>query len=171
MIYVWLVFLLILNLCWLGLVIFYLPGNWLIVISTSLFAWWQWDEGVFSIATLVVITLLAALGELVEFFSGMGGARTAGSGWLGALAAIGGAFAGAIAGTIMIPIPVVGTLIGTCGGAAFATWFFETAAGKKGPEPVRSGVGAGVGVFIGTMVKFMIGSLIWFIVAVAASWP
>ena len=31
--------------------------------------------------------------------------------------------------------------------------------------------GAGVGVFIGTMVKFMIGSLIWFIVAVAAFWP
>jgi len=44
-----------LNAAWLLVVVFGLPGNWLIVISTCLFAWWRWDEGVFSIYTLIAI--------------------------------------------------------------------------------------------------------------------
>jgi len=52
MFYFWMTLLLLLNTVWLILVPFALPGNWLIVITTSLFAWWQWENGVFSIFTL-----------------------------------------------------------------------------------------------------------------------
>jgi len=45
MIYVWLSMLILLNACWLMLVLFTLPGNWLMVASTCLFAWWKWDDG------------------------------------------------------------------------------------------------------------------------------
>jgi len=49
MLYFWLTLLVILNAFWLALVPFALPGNWLIVITTSLFAWWQRENNVFSI--------------------------------------------------------------------------------------------------------------------------
>ena len=66
--YLLLILLILLNAVWLVLVIFGLPGNWLIVISTALFAWWRWDDGVFSIYTLIILVVLAVLGEVLEFF-------------------------------------------------------------------------------------------------------
>ena len=96
MIYVWLVILILFNACWLMLVPFTLPGNWLMIITTVLFAWWQRDSGVFSIYTLAAITALAVVGEILEFLGGMGGARKAGASWRGSLGAIIGAIVGAI---------------------------------------------------------------------------
>ena len=171
MIYIWLILLIGLNTCWLGLVVFALPGNWLIVISTGLFAWWRWEDRVFSIYVLIAITLLAVLGEVVEFFGGAGGAKKSGAGWLGTFGALGGAVTGAILGTFLIPIPFLGTLIGGCVGGGLGAWGLEIMGGKKMDESVRSGVGAGVGVLFGTTAKLAIGVIIWFVVAVAAFWP
>ncbi len=105
MVYLWSILLILVNAFWLLFVLFGLPGNWLIVISSCLFAWWRAEDGVFSIHTLFAITALAVLGELVEFFGGMGGAKKAGAGWRGALGALLGAVTGAILGTFAIPIP------------------------------------------------------------------
>ena len=167
MIYFQVILLLVLNAFWLGLVFFALPGNWLVVISTALFAWWRWEDGVFSICTLIAITVLATIGEIVEFFAGMGGAKKAGAGWRGAFAAVAGALVGAIFGTFFIPIPFLGTLFGACLGAGLLTMTVERRLGKEMRASVRSGFGAGLGVFIGTGSKFLIGVLIWIIVAVA----
>ena len=79
MIYIWLTTLVIFNGCSLLLVLFSLPGNWLIVSATGLFAWWKWDEGIFSIYTLIAIAVLAVIGEIIEFFAGVGGAKKAGA--------------------------------------------------------------------------------------------
>jgi uncharacterized protein len=171
MIYVWIVILLMLNACWLLGVLFTLPGNWLMIITTALFAWWRWDDGIFGIAILVTIAMLGLIGEVIEFFAGAGSARRAGAGWGGALAAIGGMIAGAILGTFLIPIPIAGTLLGACIGAGLATWSVERLSGKAHDKSVKSGVGAGVGVFVGTTTKFLIGCLIWLIIAIAAFWP
>ena len=111
MLYVWLIILPLLNACWLGLVFFALPGNWLIILTTTLFAWWWWEERVFSIYVLAAIIILAGLGEVIEFFAGMGGAKRAGAGRRGAIGALAGAVAGAIVGTLTIPVPFVGTVI------------------------------------------------------------
>ena len=128
-------------------------------------------EGVFSIWTLVFITVLAVIGEIVEFFAGMAGARKAGAGWKGAFGALLGAITGAIAGTFVIPVPFLGTLIGAASGAGLATWLIEHSGGKQSHESVRSGMGAGVGVFLGTGAKVAIGALIWLIIAFSAFWP
>ena len=170
MIYFWATILVLVNAVWWGLTFFALPGNWLMIISAGLLAWWKWDEGVFSIYTLIAITVLAAAGEVIEFFAGIGGAKKAGAGWLGALGALAGAVMGAIAGTFMIPIPFLGTLIGACAGAGLGTWAIEHLGGKKMEDSVRSGVGAGVGVFVGTAGKVAIGVVIWLIIAIAAFW-
>jgi hypothetical protein len=168
MIYVYVVFLLILNACWLAGVLFALPGNWLMVITTVLFGWWRWDDGIFGVAVLVAVALLALVGEAVEFFAGAGSAKKAGAGWAGALAAIGGMICGALFGTFLIPVPVLGTLLGACAGAGLATWGVERLSGKAHDKSVKSGLGAGVGVVVGTTTKFLIGCLIWLIIAIAA---
>ena len=168
MLYAWLVCLVVLNGFWWALTFYALPGNWLIVISTCFFAWWQWDKGLFSLPTLVIITILAVLGEIIEFLSGMGGAKKAGAGKRGALGAILGAVAGAILGTVLLPIPFLGTLIGACAGAAAGTILLEMKGGKKIEDTVRLGLGAGLGVLYGTGSKLLIGIIICIIVAVAA---
>ncbi|MHC4926043.1 MAG: DUF456 domain-containing protein [Planctomycetota bacterium] len=152
------------------MILFTLPGNWLMVITTALFAWWQWDRGVFGWPVLAAITVLALIGELIEFFAGAGGAKKAGAGWWGALAAIGGAFLGAIIGTGVIPVPIFGTLLGACFGAGLATWIAERACGKEHDDSVKSGVGAGTGVLVGTLSKFAVGCLIWLVITIAVFW-
>ena len=153
------------------LVLFALPGNWLIVISTCLFAWWRAEDGVFSIYTLIAIVVLATLGELFEFFGGIGGARKAGAQWWGSFGALGGAISGAVLGTFLIPILLFGTLIGACVGAGTGACLFELAAGRQMKDSARSGLGAGIGELLGITIKINLGFIIWAIVAVAAFWP
>lgn len=171
MLYLWAIILVLLNSLWLTLVVFGLPGNWLIVISTCLFAWWRAEDGVFSIYTLLIITVLAILGELVEFFGGMTGAKKAGAGWRGSIGALIGAVTGAVIGTFLIPIFFLGTLLGACVGAGLGALALELTCGRELAHSIRSGVGAGLGEFFGITSKFVLGCLIWLIVAVAAFWP
>ena len=169
--YLWSILLILLNVVWLGLVIFGLPGNWLIIISTALFAWWRWDDAVFSIYTLIFITGLAVLSELVEFLGGMGGAKKEGAGFRGSDGALIGALTGAVIGTFLIPVLFLGTLLGACIGAGIGAWGLELSGGRKMQDSVRYGMGAGLGEFLGITSKFIIGVLIWLIVAVAVFWP
>lgn len=171
MLYLFSTILALLNAVWLVLVLFGLPGNWLIVISTWLFALWRWDEGIFSIYTLVAIAVLAIVGELFEFFGGMHGAKKAGASWPGSIAALAGAIMGAILGTFLIPILFLGTLLGACIGAGLGAWALEFSRGKKMEQSVRYAVGAGLGEFLGISSKFALGIVIWFVVAMAAFWP
>ncbi len=141
------------------------------IMTTCLFAWWKWDNRLFSWPLLIAITALALIAELIEFFAGAGGAKKAGAGWLGAGAAILGALVGAVAGTFIIPVPIFGTMFGACLGAGLCTWLVERTTGKEQDASVRSGVGAGTGVLIGTISKFCIGCLIWLLITIAAFWP
>ena len=88
MLYFWLAILTVCNTVWLGLTFLALPGNWLMVITTCLFAWLLADEQVFSVYTLLVITGLALTGELVEFIAGRTSAKKAGASGRGARGAL-----------------------------------------------------------------------------------
>jgi uncharacterized protein YqgC (DUF456 family) len=171
MVYVWIFLLLLLNAFCLLLVLFALPGNWLMLVLTCLFAWWRWEEGVFSIYTLIAIGILATLGELFEFFGGMGGARKAGARWFGAFGALLGAIIGAVVCTFLIPILMLGTVIGACVGAGIGALVFEMAAGRRMEESARSGLGASLGELVGITIKISLGFVIWVIIAFAAFWP
>ena len=171
MLYLLLVLLILLNVIWLALVLFGLPGNWLIVTSTCLFAWWRWEDGVFSIYTLIVIAVLAGLGELFEFLGGMRGAKRAGASRQGSIAALAGAIAGAILGTFMIPVLFLGTVLGACIGAGLGSWAVEISRGRKMEESVRCAIGAGLGELLGITAKVAAGIIIWLTVVVAAFRP
>jgi uncharacterized protein YqgC (DUF456 family) len=175
MTYLWASLLVLLNAVWLVTVIAGLPGTWLMVVCTTLLAWWKWGDaetgqpGMFSLATLITIVVLAAIGEIAEFFTGVVGTKQAGGTRRGAIGALIGGFVGAIVATPFIP--PLGTLIGACGGACLGAWGLELSGGRKMAESAKSGIGAGVGTFAGRMVKLVVGIAIWLIVAVAAFWP
>jgi len=171
MIYLWASLLIVVNLFWLVLTALTLPGNWMMVATTALVAWWQWDEGMFSPWTLGALVVLAAGAEVLEFVSSAVGVRKAGGTRWGGVGSLLGALAGAVAGTILIPIPVVGSLVGVCLGACAGAWGFEAACGRSQKQSLRAGVGAGVGRLIATVLKLAVGVVIWIVVAVAAFWP
>ncbi len=163
------VVLVVLNACWLFLVVLGLPGTWLMVLTTALLAWWQ--GGLFSVYTLIVLALLALIGEVIEFFAGVAGTRQAGGSRWSAVGAVIGGLIGGIVGTGAIPIPLVGSLIGACAGAAIGAFSIELTGGRTMDEAVRSGLGAGKGRFFGTVAKLGIGAVIWLVAAVAVFWP
>ena len=94
MIYLWASILTLVNLVWLATVVLGLPGTWLIVVTTTLVAWWQWpaegtgEAGMFAVATLIVIVALAAVGEIAEFFTGVVGSKKAGGTRRGSIGAL-----------------------------------------------------------------------------------
>jgi uncharacterized protein YqgC (DUF456 family) len=171
MLYLWLTILVLLNGLWLILVLFGLPGNWLMVAGTALFAWWKWDQRVFSGWTLMAIAVLALAGELIEFFAGMIGARSAGASWRASLAGVLGAIVGAGAGTFLFPVPILGTILGACLGVGLTVGLVEVCRGEQFEPSLRRGLGAGVGELVGITGKFAVGIAIWLVVTVAAFWP
>jgi len=172
MFYLYLVLLVLINSIWLTLVFFGLPGHWFIIISTALFTWWQWERHPFSLYTLIAIIILALTAELIEFISGVAGAKKAGaSARFAFLGTITGAVIGAILGTILIPIPLLGTIIGSCLGAGVGSWILEVRNNRTAKQALRTGVGAGLGQFLGITTKIILGIFIWLITTLAAFWP
>jgi uncharacterized protein YqgC (DUF456 family) len=166
MIYFWLTILIITNTFWLGLVFFALPGNWMMIITTVLFAMWQ--KNIFSIYVLIAAIIMALAGEILEFIAGPGGAKAAGGGKKAMAAAIIGAVIGAVLGTVLIPVPLFGTLLGSAIGAGLAVLIVEQKSGKEFKESLKTATSAGVGQILGAGAKIMAGVVIWLIFAIAA---
>ena len=175
--YVWAILLCLVNVAWIATIVAGIPGTWLMVGSTVFVAWW-WragtaasQPGMFNIWTLVAITVIAAVAELLEFLAGVVGSQRAGGTRWGALGALGGGLVGAIVATPLIPLPLIGSLAGACIGAAAGALALELYTGQQLHVSIKSGVGAGMGTFVGRAIKLIAGALIWLIVAVAAFWP
>lgn len=162
----WLVLLMFVNAFWLGLVFFYLPGNWLMIVTAILFALWQ--KNIFSVYTIIAAVVIAVIGEILEFISGAAGTKAAGGSKKTMVAAIIGAVIGAVIGTIIIPIPILGTLLGSALGAALAVLIVERKAGTEFKKSIRTATGAGMGQFVGLGAKFIAGVIIWIIFVIAA---
>ena len=133
-----------------GLVIFGLPGIWLLVLASAglklwmpeMIAWWQ-------IGTLVGI---AAVGEIVEFVASSAGATKAGGSRWGAIGALVGGIAGAIIGTPIVP--VAGTILGGAIGAGLGAIGCELIIGEQTVgNSLRIGRGAAIGRLVATVAK------------------
>jgi len=162
MIYLYATLCVLLNTVWLGLTLLGLPGNWLMVATAALFAWWTWQAGpMFTLTALGLAAGLAALAEVVEFLASMSGAKKAGGSTLGSLAALVGGVVGAIIGTFAIPIPLLGTILGATLGAFAGSLIVETARGTPHDRAVAVGRGAAIGHLTGTAIKFTLGLAIY----------
>ena len=159
------------NAFWLVLTVLMLPGNWLMVATAGLVAWWQWDRGMFSPWTLLAAALLAGVGEVLELLSSAAGARLGGAGRWSAAGGLLGALAGLVLGAALIPIPVIGPLLGACAGAFAGVCVSEAAGGKPFRRTLRPALAAGAGRLVGTLLKLAVGVVIWLVLTVASFWP
>lgn len=145
-----------------------LPGNWGIVVLAALCAWFLPEPPGralgFTWTAVVILTGLAAIGELVEFLAGAAGAAKQGGSRRAMLLSLGGAAAGSIAGAIVgVPIPLVGPILGAVGGGAagaFAgAYIGEYWKGRGRRERLSISTGAMVGRIVGTVGKLVVGAI------------
>jgi len=140
-----------------------LPGTWLMVFLTGLLAWWRWETGLLGWPTLLTLTGLALLGEILELVTGAIGSRKAGGSAWGAVGAMIGAVCGGIGGTFVIP--VLGSILGAAAGAFCGALICERVSGRKLEEAALSGRGAFVGRLVGTGLKLAVAGAMWIVVA------
>ncbi len=144
-----------------------LPGNWLIVLATALFAWAYWgpaeppDARLIGWYPLVILLGLALLGELLEFLAGALGTRSGGGSKRAALVSIPASIAGALLGSFLIPVPIVGTLVGAALGAAAGAFLGDKWAGRPWSHAFKGATGAAVGRLTGTVLKLIIAAALF----------
>ncbi len=164
--YIWAILLVIINCaCWCTTFIT-LPGNWFIVGVTALFAWQiHGDDGRgIGWITVVVLLVLAALGEVVELLTGAAGAARQGGSRRSIALSVVGALVGSIGGAILglpIPIPIVGSALGALFGAAMGAFggavLGEQWKGRSFEQGVEIGKAAFLGRLFGTVGKLAVG--------------
>lgn len=175
MYYIWGLVLVLANLmAWLSNLVS-MPGNWLILACTAVFAAVLPKEAGQGIGwtTVGVLAGLAVLGEVLEFFAGAAVAGKRGGSRRGMLLAIAGTIIGSLSGAfISLPIPLVGPVIGALAGGALGAfigaWIGEMWKGRSWQEGLDISKGAVIGRLLGTAGKLILGALMVAIAAVDA---
>ena len=165
MIYVWLTLFIVAVILFWALNLLGLPGNWLIVAIAVL---WMLVGPVgyqFHWAIPAVLTILAVIGELIEFLASVLGTKKLGGSTRGATLSVVGSITGGIVGAffgIPFPVPLVGMVIGSVLFAAIGAWvgasLGEKWMGKTVEESLKIGGAAFVGRLLGTAGKLLVGS-------------
>ena len=143
-----------------------LPGNWLVVLGSALFAWLLPEDAGRGLAWASVFVLLglAILGEVVEFLAGAAGAAKQGASRRAIALSIVGAIVGSVVGLgIGTPIPILGSFVmavlGGATGAFAGAYLGETWKGRTDAERAAAGRGAFVGRLWGTAGKLAVGAI------------
>jgi uncharacterized protein YqgC (DUF456 family) len=143
-----------------------LPGNWMIVAATLVYAWLTSAPGSVGLrwAAVAVVTGLAVFGEIVELGASAAGVKRVGGGRRAAVLALFGSFAGAMTGLFVgVPIPVVGSVIAAllfaALGALLGGVLGELTAGRSLADSWRVGRAAFRGRLFGTLAKTLVGAV------------
>lgn len=143
-----------------------LPGNWLMVLNLCLFLL-AFGDPIASPdwTTLIVVLVLAIVGEIVEAFGGSAMASKKGASRRAMLLSLGVSMIGSIAGSFAIPIPVVGTAIGAVAGAAIGAfagaWLGEAWMGSDWTTRNTISASAMKGRMLGMAAKLAVGAAIF----------
>ncbi|HEV8292981.1 MAG TPA: DUF456 domain-containing protein [Tepidisphaeraceae bacterium] len=137
----WFAYAILLLLCLGGIFITLLglPGLWVMVAAALVYAWYTSFNYV-GLWTLVILAVIAAIAELIEFLAGSAGAKKAG----GSRRAAWGALIGGLLGAFLltIPIPIVGTTIGLCIGVFVGALIGELTVRDDAVHSIRVGIAA-----------------------------
>lgn len=130
-------------------------GNW-VILGTIAVAWAVTGFEHFGAGPMVLLLILAGLGEVIEMLAAGYGASRFGGGRGAAFASLVGCVVGAIVGTPWFPL--VGTLAGAIVGAFAGAVIFELLVEQKtATDSVRTGVGAALGRTGAVLAKLVIG--------------
>jgi hypothetical protein len=151
-----------------------LPGNWIMVATLCLFLLVAGhDTAGPDWSTLLIVSGMAAAGELIELLAGSATAAKAGATRRAMTLSLIGSFVLSIAGTFVIPIPVIGTVVGAIAGAAIGAfggaWLGEAWAGTPKVHRNQIGKAAVTGRLLGMTIKITIGAAI-FVVQLVSLW-
>jgi uncharacterized protein len=160
----WLLILLLALVLFVGLILIPLglPGLWVMLLGILGYGALTDFRGI-GLGTLAVVTALAFVGEMIEWWIGFkytqryGGSRRAG--WGALLGGMVGAFAG-------IPIPIIGSVIGSFLGSFAGAAIFEFT--RSPDNALRTGWGALLGRMWATAAKTSLG-LVMAVVAIFAA--
>lgn len=167
MLWVYYLVLLVVGVLGLALNVLGLPGIWLIVAATGVYAWLV--GGSYLLWCLGVLILLGITAEIAESAFGGVEAKKAGGSKRGIVGAILGGLAGGLIGTVVIPVPVIGTVIGACVGSFVGAFAVEMVWLKKNAgDSWRIGLGAAKGRLYGTVIKLLFGAVMFLVSAVWA---
>ncbi len=137
--------------------IFSLPANWIMLALIALWKYIYPDTASMTATFFIILTVLAIVGEVLEFGLQVAKAKKYGSSSSGTFAGIVGAIIGAI---VLAPLFFgIGALIGAVLGAWIGCYIMEVAKGRPQKEAVDAAFGAMVGRFLGTVVKCGIGGI------------
>ncbi len=169
--------LLICNACGFLLNVVALPGNWLSVLGTAIFAWLVKtpDGGGINWWIVGVLLVLAILGEIAEFVAGMVGAAKHGASRRAMVLSVVGSIVGSILGVACgMPVPIIGpavaALLGGAIGAAAGAALGEDWKGRKLDDSLQVGAAAFWGRILGTTGKVIIGAIMVVIATVDSLW-
>jgi uncharacterized protein len=151
-----------------------MPGNWLMVLATAVYAYFIPPDSRAAIGWKVVVAILimAILGEVVELVAGAAGTAKAGGSRRSVLLALTGSILGSILGLFVgLPIPVLGSVIAALlfagVGALAGAMLGEMSVGRNLDASWRIGKAAFRGRLTGTLAKTAVGTAILLVVVVA----
>lgn len=144
-----------------------MPGLWLILLATGLYAWLtEWQKiGVAFVVVLGVITLVA---EVAESLMSALFARRAGA----SKRAIWGGLIGGFAGLFIftLPLPLIGSTIGAVLGCFVGALVGELTAERHLAQGARVGLFSAIGFVLGIVLKLSIAFLMTGLVVAAILW-
>ncbi len=159
-------FLLVFNLIALASSLLMIPGNWIVVCCTALFAYvFPASEGHgVSWSVVGIAFVLAVLGEIIEFAASAAGAAKEGASRRSAALSLVGALIGSLIGAVIaVPVPILGPIIGAlaggCIGAFGGAYVGERWKGRTLEDGMTVGRAAMWGRLFGTIGKFTLGAI------------
>ena len=152
-----------------------LPGNWLMLIATAIYALTVPPESTMSLWWIVmtILLVLAIAGEAIEMFASAHGVRKHGGSKRIALLSFAGALVGAIMGAVVGTgiMPILGSLIGALlfsgAGALAGAFLGEQWIGRSVDDSLQVGQAAFWARLAGTAAKMVIGCVMLMVVLVA----
>ena len=132
---------------------FGLPGLWVMLGAAVIYSATGGGASI-STATLILVSLLAVIAEVIEYVLSARYVRIYGGSRRGAWGAIIGGTIGAIMG---VPIPIIGSLIGAFAGSFAGALIAELGAGAGKKDASRAAFGALVGRAIAAAMKVALG--------------
>ena len=151
-----------------------LPGNWLMVMVTAIYAYLVPAQSPAALGwkTVVAILVLAVFGEIVDLLASAIGVSKTGGSRRGAVMALVGSIGGGILGVFIgVPIPLIGSVIAAVFfaglGAMAGAILGEISVGQQLDMSWRIGKAALWGRLAGTLGKMLLGAVM-IVVVVAA---
>lgn len=129
-----------------------LPGTWCLVAGAGLYGWLTEWQAV-TLSTLLLLSVIAAIGEILELFTSAVVARKAGGSRRAAWGGLVGGMLGMFFLSFLLPVPFVGSMAGAIAGCFLGAAIAELTVRNHLAHGTRVGFFAALGMAIGTAAK------------------